>query len=193
MICSAQGSNTGESCSPFLLQSLHPIWTLLTHWGLSPSWATAHRQGGCRYTHTRGQFPKTCTVSHHKPRLSQGKGCMSSFTSIFSGYGAETYMMSCLQLPLLHMEEKGSVFNLQLFGPPAQHLTLFWNKTQKLSFCPCSSQVALSFLYLTASTQFQISTRRGGWRVPFSFHFDACFQSSFWSWQLGEGQEESSV
>lgn len=153
---SAQGSNTGKSRPPFLLQSLLPTWTPLTHWGLNSSWATALQQCGCRYNHSRGQFPHTCIIYHQIPHFSQGKGCMSSFTNIFSGHGAEKPPVSCLELLLLCIEEKGSVFNLQQFGPPSQHLTPFWNKTftQKLPFCPWSLPEALSSLHLTASTDF---------------------------------------
>lgn len=75
----AQGSNAGESCPPLLLQFLLPTWTPRTHWGLNPSWATAHQQCGCGYTHSGGQFAHTCIVYHQKPYFSQGRGCMSFF------------------------------------------------------------------------------------------------------------------
>jgi len=89
---------------------------------------------------------------------------MSSFISIFSGHGAETYPVSCLELPLLHTAENGSVSTCNSLAYQSSTLLFFWNKTitQKLSFCPCSLPASLSFLYLTTSAQFQIATRSGG-------------------------------
>lgn len=127
----AQGSSTDESCSPFCCNpsSPHELCSLteasLPAEPLHPSKVAADapiQQGSSLIS---AWFPIK------KSLLSQGKGFVSSFTSIFS---AQTYPLSCLKLPLLCTEDD-PVFNLQQFGPPVQHLTSFRDKifTQQFS------------------------------------------------------------
>lgn len=82
---------------------------------------------------------------------------------MFSEQDAETRLVSCLALPLLYTEEKVFVCKLQLwFTSPTLDSFLEKDCYQKLSFYPCFLPAALSFLYLTPSTQFQVSTKDVG-------------------------------
>lgn len=97
---------------------------------------------------------------------------------MFSLQDAETCLVSCLDLPLLCTEDKVFVCKLQLWFTSPTLDSFLQNTCYLENFLP-SLPAALSSSTLQLQHNFKFFTEEVGcvWWVPFSFHFNASFQS----------------
>lgn len=194
---SAPGSNTGESCSPLLLRSLLPTWTLLTHGGRDPSWATAHQQGGCRYAHNKRAFPSDLHSFAPKASLKPGQRLHVFFHKyLLSTWCRNTSCALPRAAPSLH-RRKRLCFQPATVWPTSLTLESFLEQNHY-------PEAFLLSLLLTTSTKLPLLhsfntisdfCKKCGMTSSLFLSFWYLFPvlSSFWKWQLGEGQENSCV